>query len=161
MSHQWATCNINIKPCSIHFAPLILAEGEMACHPSICLASWSLGAQLEKSTLRLWHLQNPSAFQQSAGNVRTAPAASSFSYFISRRPLVGLLTALSSLPDSMFCCCCSVQAAKASLLLSLPRAVDPWLHWPPLISSMLCCLVVPLIMHHSRDWEQTGPGLAT
>lgn len=39
MSHQWAaTCNINIKPCSIHFAPLILAEGEMACHPPLSVS---------------------------------------------------------------------------------------------------------------------------
>lgn len=134
----------------------------MACGPSVCPASWALGAQLEKATLRLWHLQNPSAFQRSAGNVRTAPAASSFSYFISSGPLVGLFTTLSSLPDSMFCCCCcSVQAVRASLLLSLPHVVDPWLHGPPLISKVLRCLVLPLIMHRSRDWEQTGPALAT
>lgn len=126
VSQQWAPCNRNIKPHLIHLALPILTERDMAFSPFILLASWSLSAQLEKSSLRLWHLQNPSAFQQSSGNVRTAAADSSSPILSPAYPLLHCLPLLSSLPDSIFFVVVLSKLWKHSGSFFCPSSLDPW-----------------------------------
>lgn len=162
MSQQWAPCNRNIKPHLILLALPILTEREMAFSPFILLASWYLRAQLEKSSLRLWHLQNPSAFQQSSGNVRTAAADSSSPILSLAYSLLHCLPLLSSLPDSIFFVVVLSKLWKHSCSFFLPLVLRSLGCIDHRLSPTCCtCLVVALIMDHSRDQEQTGPGLAT
>lgn len=135
MSHHWALCNRNIKLHLIHLALLLLAEEGTAFSPSICLASWSLGAQLKKPSLKLWHLWSPSAFQKSARNVRNAAAHSSCSYFISYTLLFPVHHFyLHSLTAFFFCPSFENTAAP----FCCPHRQVPGLHWPLLISSVAC-----------------------
>lgn len=140
--------------CILHY--LLLAEEGTAFSPSMCLHD-PLELSLRNHPSN-WHLWSPSAFQKSARNVRNASAHSSCSYFISYTLLFPVHHFyLHSLTAYFF-----VQALKTLPLLFVALTVRS-LGCTDRCSSPMCCmcLVVPLIMHRSHDWEQTGPDRAT
>lgn len=115
------------------------AEREIAFCPSIRLTSWSLGTQLEKSSLRLLTSSKPKRISFKRRKCQNCLCDSSFSYFISSTALVALFTPFIFSPwQHFFFFFGSVRTLSTWLLLvAVPRRCLPGLRWPLLISKVL------------------------
>lgn len=122
MAHQWAPCNRNIQRIwSILHCPFALRGASVqSLHPSRFMVA---GARLEESSLRLWHLQNPRAFQQSAEMSELPPIPLPL---YRQHSLGARLAAFIFSPDCVSPGRCAVQAVQTLLLLvAAPRPQAP------------------------------------
>lgn len=101
------------------------AEREIAFCPSIRLTSWSLGTQLEKSSLRLLTSSKPKLISVKRRKCQNCLCDSSFSYFISSTALVALFTPFIFSPWQHFFFG-SVRCEHMAAPWCWPSSLAPW-----------------------------------
>lgn len=115
-------------------------EREIAFCPSIRLTSWSLGTQLEKSSLRLLTSSKPKCISVKRRKCQNCLCDSFLLFYLEHSPCCTVYPFyLLSLTAFFFFFFGSVQALKTwPLLFVVPCHQLPGLQWPLLISKVLC-----------------------